>query len=179
MGALQIAIDDIGPEGLDLDEVLSPTQLADALGDTRVLKPAHEGRLTVRLQKFDDTVQVEGRIRVAFETQCSRCLAPTPVAIDTPLRVTMVPVGKEPDPGSEGEMDPEAMGVAAYENQEIDLAALLRDEVFLELPMNPLCSETCAGLCSTCGKDLNQGPCDCKPQADDRWQALKHIKLSS
>ena len=30
-------------------------------------------------------------------------------------------------------------------------------------------------ICSICGADLNEGPCDCKPAADPRWDALKDI----
>jgi uncharacterized metal-binding protein YceD (DUF177 family) len=38
--------------------------------------------------------------------------------------------------------------------------------------------EGCKGLCAQCGKDLNEGPCDCPPPTrDDRWQALKNVKL--
>lgn len=59
----------------------------------------------------------------------------------------------------------------------IDLEPMVRDNVALSLPQSPLCREDCAGLCSRCGTDLNDGPCGCAPavEGDLRWAALKEI----
>jgi uncharacterized protein len=43
----------------------------------------------------------------------------------------------------------------------IDLTDAVREEVALTAPMWLLCREDCAGLCPTCGADLNEGPCAC------------------
>ncbi len=45
------------------------------------------------------------------------------------------------------------------DDQHIDLEPLVRDEVVLALPLLPLCRADCAGLCPTCGADLNTGAC--------------------
>jgi uncharacterized protein len=52
------------------------------------------------------------------------------------------------------------------------LRPLVRDALLLELPLAPLCREDCRGLCAHCGADLNDGPCDCAPPRDPRWDAL-------
>ncbi len=41
----------------------------------------------------------------------------------------------------------------------IDLFPPVNDEVGLSLPLAPICREDCAGLCPTCGNDLNTEPC--------------------
>jgi uncharacterized protein len=54
---------------------------------------------------------------------------------------------------------------------------MLRDATGLALPLNPLCRTDCAGLCATCGKDLNDGACDCVEEvADPRWDALNAVR---
>ena len=40
----------------------------------------------------------------------------------------------------------------------IDLEPLLRDEVVLDLPFQPLCRDNCLGLCLECGANLNENP---------------------
>lgn len=59
----------------------------------------------------------------------------------------------------------------------LDLQPLVRDAILLELPLAPLCAESCKGLCATCGADLNDGPCSCDPTpADPRWAALSVLE---
>jgi uncharacterized protein len=45
------------------------------------------------------------------------------------------------------------------ENNCIDLGSFLRDEIILSVPMKPLCSEECKGLCPICGVNLNNTTC--------------------
>jgi uncharacterized protein len=97
--------------------------------------------------------------------------------IDTPLDVTLFPRGKEPPAHADGEVAEEDLGVATYEEKEIDLSGIVHDEVLLGLPMNPVCREDCAGLCPTCGQNLNEGDCECPPASDPRWDALRRLKL--
>ena len=59
---------------------------------------------------------------------------------------------------------------------ELDLEPLARDAVLLELPLAPLCTEDCQGLCPTCGANRNTESCDCAPPADPRWAALDVLR---
>ena len=38
-----------------------------------------------------------------------------------------------------------------------------------------LCKEDCKGRCFRCGKDQNEGPCDCKPELDPRMAVLAKL----
>jgi uncharacterized protein len=59
----------------------------------------------------------------------------------------------------------------------IDLRAELRDYAVLSVPMKNLCKEDCLGLCYKCGKNLNEGECDCEQtNIDSRWQPLIELK---
>lgn len=56
-----------------------------------------------------------------------------------------------------------------------NLDELVTDDIFLDLPYKFLCKEDCKGICSACGKDLNEGPCDCKKAIDPRLAALAEL----
>ncbi|HVA74043.1 MAG TPA: DUF177 domain-containing protein [Acidimicrobiales bacterium] len=59
----------------------------------------------------------------------------------------------------------------------LDLQPLVRDALLLELPLAPVCSDDCKGLCPTCGADLNDAPCSCgDAPTDPRWAALEALK---
>jgi uncharacterized protein len=60
----------------------------------------------------------------------------------------------------------------------VNLESILREQVLLTLPLKPLCSETCKGICPRCGADLNREPCQC-PAEDSAspFAKLKNIKL--
>ena len=58
----------------------------------------------------------------------------------------------------------------------LDLREAIRQNLLLALPMKALCRENCAGLCSQCGKDLNEGSCDCVFEVeDDRFKSLRQL----
>ena len=175
---MKIDVEKIGPEGLELDEPVTRDWLDEMLGAKAEFHPAEDGHLTVRLARMDDVVYVKGRAKFSLKANCSRCLTPVDLLLDAPVEVTMVPREAEPEAGDDGEINDDDTGVATYENREIDLTSVVRDEVFLELPMRALCTPDCRGLCTTCGKNLNEGDCGCEPQMDERWGALQRIKLN-
>ena len=54
----------------------------------------------------------------------------------------------------------------------LDLDGLILEDALLSLPSKILCKPDCKGLCAKCGKDLNEGKCECKKEIDPRWAAL-------
>jgi uncharacterized protein len=58
----------------------------------------------------------------------------------------------------------------------IDMTEVLRDAVVLALPLAPLCSADCLGLCPECGILLAQAPGHAHEQLDPRWAALQTLK---
>ena len=58
------------------------------------------------------------------------------------------------------------------ESLHFDLEPLVTEDILLSLPTKVLCREDCLGICHRCGKDLNEGSCDCEKEFDPRWDAL-------
>jgi uncharacterized protein len=64
-----------------------------------------------------------------------------------------------------------------YVSEEIlETEPVLIEQLQLNIPMKPLCRPDCAGLCPTCGADLNQGACACAKPADPRWDRLAALR---
>ena len=82
----------------------------------------------------------------------------------------------------EGEIEVEEddLTTAFYEHDTIDLGHLMREQMYLALPMKPLCRDDCRGLCPTCGANLNLGTCGCKHEWEDpRLAVLKRLKTEN
>jgi uncharacterized protein len=142
--------------------------------------PQADAKLKVRLDRMGDVVHVRGKLSLTLGAPCGRCLEPLVYDLNLPLEVAMFPHGHEPQADDEGELDEEDLGVATYDNKEIDLTNIVRDEIFLEMPMNPVCGpelENCANYQAVSGVLAKAGG-DIKPKEDPRWAALKGIKLS-
>ena len=78
------------------------------------------------------------------------------------------------------EVEDDDLETSYYGDDQIDLSELMREQFYLVLPMKPLCTEDCKGLCAQCGTNLNTGTCDCAPVWEDpRLAALKAIKGTS
>ena len=63
------------------------------------------------------------------------------------------------------------------EQHTLDLTEAVRQYALMATPMKALCKKDCAGLCQTCGKNLNEGKCHCpKDDNDLRWSKLAELK---
>ena len=62
---------------------------------------------------------------------------------------------------------------------EINLLALAWEELVLSLPIQPLCSKNCKGLCPKCGQNFNNASCDCHlDEGDPRLAALRNLNIN-
>jgi uncharacterized protein len=74
-------------------------------------------------------------------------------------------------------IDPSEVQVMPPGQTVIDLADDVRQTLLLAFPLKNVCREECRGLCSRCGKNLNEGSCDCKETlVDGRWDKLKELQ---
>ena len=71
--------------------------------------------------------------------------------------------------------DAENDDVTLYAGDMLELDPVVIDAVVLETDMRILCRDDCKGLCPKCGADLNEGDCDCRPEADPRLEKLKEL----
>jgi uncharacterized protein len=75
--------------------------------------------------------------------------------------------------------DEESDEVVYYKDMYVDLNDYIWNQIASSLPMKFLCSEDCKGLCQKCGKNLNEGPCDCAIETGDlRFEKLRELSLN-
>ncbi len=180
----------LGCKVADLPEVRTPIE-AD-------LVAARAGR----------AVAAVGRIGAAVGLACGRCLRPVDSRFDLRVAFMFVPprdrsaaAGRDRSASGRAaraedeeldnpldrldlsglpfELPGNDLEVLEYVGPEIDLTQVVVDQVVLALPLQPLCSDTCKGLCRRCGYDLNLGQCACADdRGDPRFAALMSLKPS-
>ena len=122
--------------------------------------------IDLRLESLSAAIVASGHVRGRWRALCSRCLQP----LDAEFALSLREVFEE---------DPIEEETYPLEHEEIDLEQPLRDLIVPELPIVPLCAEDCAGLCPTCGADLNDAPCNCGSESrDPRWDALRALTIA-
>ena len=146
---------------------------ATADADFKVASPV---KLAFEIYKDKSTFRLVGRTETTLEAPCSRCLEPMVLPVDAAFDLRYQPHSSNTGEG-EREIEEDDLTTAFYQNDEIDLEQLMREQFYLALPMKPLCTEDCQGLCSICGTNLNKGTCDCKREFEDpRFDALRQFK---
>jgi uncharacterized metal-binding protein YceD (DUF177 family) len=85
--------------------------------------------------------------------------------------------GKEAAPEPEVELEKDELGSIVIEGEHLDTEPHIAEQILLEVPMKPLCSPECRGLCPRCGADRNAVPDCCEePAGDERWEALGALR---
>jgi len=175
-----IKIEDIGPEGLTLDEPLPVRELAGWLGEDSVYRAVAPGTASVSANWVGPNILVRGSVSAMLGSECSRCLRDTSQRFEVPFTVLFTE--RIPHAATEEEKDggDEAATREAEEGEQqffggpiIELDEVLRDNLVLNLPMAPRCSDDCKGLCPSCGRDLNEGRCGCAGVETPLAAALK------
>ena len=139
----------------------------------RVASPV---KLAFDIHKDKSTFRLVGRMETTLEVPCSRCLEPMTVPVRTEFDLRYQPHSTNTGEG-EKEIEEDDLTTAFYQNDEIDLEQLMREQFYLALPMKPLCEDDCRGLCPICGANLNRTTCDCKQESlDPRLEALKKLR---
>ena len=111
-------------------------------------------------------VRFEATVNYIYEAPCDRC------GVDTAKPVTVL-VDKSLATAIEGE---DSDTILLVPDMKLDIDEFLYTEVVISLPMKHLCAEDCKGICSKCGKNLNQGECGCPTkEIDPRLQALADL----
>jgi len=110
-----------------------------------------------------------GRLAGDVTIPCRRCLTEAHVHVDDDSQVIFA------EEGSDEAEDPDVFVLDPRATQ-IDLRPVVREQWLLNVPNYAVCRDDCKGICPTCGKDLNEGPCDCAESRDSRWDALRSVK---
>lgn len=120
--------------------------------DIEIEKPI---QLDLEIFNTSDSFVVEGKLKAELILSCSRCLKKYSSQVKLDISEDVL----------KSEMDDE---------EELYLNEIVVDNIILSLPMKPLCSDDCEGICPKCGQNLNEGECDCEIESvDPRLAKLK------
>lgn len=151
-----------------LTEVLpAPADLGNALIG---VEEGSDIDLDIRMESVVDGILVTGSVVVDVHGECSLCLDPIDYEMSANIQELFV-FEKAPAGGPEDEVDEQY----AVEDDSIDLEPALRDAVILQLPFQPVCRDTCQGLCADCGARLEDDPGHHHEVLDPRWSALQGL----
>ena len=164
-----------------LQDTVGVSRHVDVLADLARLAPelavpGHELALAggVRLMRTNRGILVTGSIAAEAILECDRCLESVPFDLSFEFEELYQPTV---DMASGRFVMPEEEDEALWINEHhvLDLSEVLRQDLLVAIPMTVLCRDDCRGLCTTCGRNLNEGPCECPQEPDPRWSALKDL----
>jgi uncharacterized protein len=123
--------------------------------------------LRLRLESVMEGVLVTGDVDVPVAGSCARCLEPVEDTLELDVQELFAYAGSTTEATSEEDE------VRRLEGDFLDLEPMVRDAVVLALPMSPVCTEDCRGLCVDCGQRLDDLPPDHTHELlDPRWAGL-------
>lgn len=121
---------------------------------------------TFRATHTSRGIYLQGKLNSVIETECTRCLEIAALPIEIELDDLYY---HPPHTAPPGEFTISDDGI-------LDLAPLVRELSLLAIPMTVYCRDACQGICVQCGKNLNEGPCDCVfDDIDPRLAALRAL----
>jgi uncharacterized protein len=175
---MKVRWEDIPPEGrkISLDQ-LYPFGLQGPQGgaDQEVrLASAPEGHLF--LQRTSQGIEVRGDIRAAIALPCARCLKECIVPIVSEFKEYFI-LQRYAPAEQDKELVHDDLDISFLPEEGIELRDIVEEQIWLNIPMKPLCHDGCKGLCTVCGADLNSGECGCdRHVGDPRFAVLKSLK---
>lgn len=132
-------------------------------------------KITATFSKVDGGVNLTGRLNGSVQIDCDRCVEPIMRQFDIDLDLEFVPA-EQLESGADLELHSADMKLDTLERGQLDLSAIAREQILLDLPHQFFCRPECKGLCEKCGANLNLGSCECSDEEiDPRWAALKDL----
>jgi uncharacterized protein len=123
-----------------------------------------------------EDIRVIGDCATRVELPCARCLEPVVRDISSHFDLIYRPLGADAGEDERSVRGTES-DISYYQGEGLLLEDVLREQLLLAVPIKAVCSETCKGLCPRCGRNLNEGPCDCPTStADLRWTAWSGLR---
>lgn len=153
-------------------EIPAPADLAVAMAKVAAGSPID---IDLSLESVVEGIWVSGTADVTVSAECSRCLDP----LEWSETVALEQMYRYPATDARGALIYEAADDDEAEpevvDDTIDIEGALRDAVVLALPLAPLCSPDCGGICADCGERVNPDAPHDHPGNDPRWAALESL----
>jgi len=149
---------------------------AQEAGECEFIAPIN---ISLSIAREYDHIRLHGGIGSSVKLTCSRCLAEYTAGIASRFTIFYTK-SADLQPEDEVELGEEDLISVSYSGDEIDFAEEIAEQILLEIPYKPLCSEECRGLCFSCGTDLNNAICSCGENAVSMtFSPLKGLKVKS
>jgi len=153
---MRIKLDQVPEEGLHLLEEESADVLE--LAEDHLFRAAGPICCKLYVQLVSESLIVRGAVSAEVHARCARCFQIFSTTVRDSAFLRDYP--------------------ALHGMEEVELVEDLREAILLNLPHFPLCNEDCKGLCVQCGKNLNEGLCNCLDGSGPRgWEALDSLNL--
>jgi len=128
-------------------------------------------------RKGDDKVELQGRLQATLTLTCDRCLSPYDREVDSELHVLFEVESGDSWQVKDLEYKIPDLDTILLDEPVVDLDDVVRQQLYLAIPMKSLCSEQCKGICSWCGTNLNQAACGCADEhKESPFAALAQLK---
>jgi uncharacterized protein len=173
-----VPIHDLDAAGKPFHFPVRARWIRGTLEDTAISSAGGDGALDIRLSKSGNDVIVHGNLTADLTVPCARCLELAIVHVDEPISVLMVPapaIKGSRGPDDEYEFKDEEADVLPYDGETVVLDDLVRDELLLAVPMNPLCSDSCPGIRPPSAEPSKAS----EPAVDPRLLPLTKLKIES
>ena len=167
-------IDKYGPQHYERTFQFTTNELARielvSIGPVSLVADARKGDLPAEYL-------ADGTTTFTADFLCSRCVEPFPFANASEFHLRFRPRPEISEENAEVEVTPEELDVEFYTERAIPLRDLANEQIQLAIPMKPLCTEGCLGLCPQCGANQNGEGCSCaETVVDARFAALAGIR---
>ena len=131
----------------------------------------------ISISRLGSKFLLDGRLVSRLIIRCDRCLEPYYRDVDSEFQLFLTTA--VPHEGQdEIELLEDDISVDFITGDEICLDDIVREQIYLSLPIKCLCKEDCSGLCPTCGSNLNIQKCECQEKkGHPGFSILKDMKL--
>lgn len=123
----------------------------------------------IEVNKIGEKFIVKGEIKTVMDLECSRCLEKFKYNINANFKLIYI----KDKISKYGEINKEEMDEITFTEDILNVDDDVRQTIILEIPMKPVCKETCKGLCPNCGKNLNFERCNCKIEKKSPFSKIK------
>ncbi|MEJ6607809.1 MAG: YceD family protein [Candidatus Planktophila sp.] len=172
----------------ELKEYQLDLQILEPVGIALIAVPAGDLiEVDMRLESVTEGILLSADVYAIAKGECIRCLDPIEVVIERKIQELYLYEPTAEKSGKRGrkarpeeEIDLDGDDELWLEGNNLDLEAPLRDAIVLDLPVNPLCSSDCLGLCPDCGEKWEKLPDEHAHQGvDARWAGLAGLDFKN
>jgi uncharacterized protein len=160
-----IRLSDIPPQGVVVSTQTPLAQLGLGQEEWWAAGPVRVG---LRVTREHELIMIDGDVGAPLRFHCSRCLRDCDAPLQLPVHLTLAPADAAVPEGHH-QLQAADLEQWYYREGGVEINDVVREQLLLAIPMQVVCRPDCRGLCASCGRDLNEGPCGCPAPPDTPW----------